>query len=295
MNKLRLNAQDFIPLEVTLVIPTFNRAEVLSKSLSHYSDIEKIQNVHILIIDNGSTDRTKDVVDDFMNHSTLNIRYCFEPKVGLSHARNRAIAECSTDFLVYLDDDCYPSETFIIELEKWLLKRDVVVTGMCSRWDEMTPKWVEDSFYITNPEVLSISQLSTSTYIKGGVLLTSIDVLNKIGGFDESLGMSGEKVTYGEDTKFGDMAIRMEIPVYFDPGLNIFHKSHFVSPTQFLRSQFNKGYSHRLISGQKLGISRSFLRVVRVTLMSAARFLKDILAGLNINKNIVRNFSSVAN
>jgi len=57
----------------------------------------------LLIIDNGSTDDTKTVVESF--DSRLPIRHVFEPLAGLSNARNRGVAEARGKYVLWTDDD----------------------------------------------------------------------------------------------------------------------------------------------------------------------------------------------
>lgn len=57
----------------------------------------------ILIIDNGSTDQTRAVVEGYADR--LPIRWVFEPQAGLSNARNRGVAEARGEYLVWTDDD----------------------------------------------------------------------------------------------------------------------------------------------------------------------------------------------
>jgi GT2 family glycosyltransferase len=58
--------------KVAIIIGTYNRAELLRRSLHAYS---KHDGLHLMIMDDGSTDNTLDVVKEF-EHSNLNIEYC---------------------------------------------------------------------------------------------------------------------------------------------------------------------------------------------------------------------------
>src|ERR1700679_4292126 len=57
----------------------------------------------LVVIDNGSQDRTAEVVESFAG--VLPIRRALEPEPGLSHARNRGVAEASGEYVVWTDDD----------------------------------------------------------------------------------------------------------------------------------------------------------------------------------------------
>lgn len=92
---------------LTLVIPTFNRAEELLLAL----DSVAAQTLdpalwECLVVDNASTDPTAEAVARFAEeHPTLRIRRVVEPNAGVSHARNRALREATTELIVSIDDD----------------------------------------------------------------------------------------------------------------------------------------------------------------------------------------------
>lgn len=85
---------------VSVIIPTYNCSKFLGRALKtalaqSYTDYE------VIIMDDGSTDDTKDVVARFGNA----VRYFYQPNRGLSAARNAAISKSSGEFLAYLDAD----------------------------------------------------------------------------------------------------------------------------------------------------------------------------------------------
>jgi glycosyltransferase involved in cell wall biosynthesis len=60
----------------------------------------------ILIIDNGSTDDTKEISQEIMKEAAnRQIRYIFEPEPGLLAGRHRGALEAKGELLVFVDDD----------------------------------------------------------------------------------------------------------------------------------------------------------------------------------------------
>ena len=92
-------------MDLTVAICTRNRCEMLRQSLERMRalQIPAMTDWEILVVDNGSTDRTGDVVSDFT--SRLPIRCVPEPRGGLSHARNRAVADAKGKYILWTDDD----------------------------------------------------------------------------------------------------------------------------------------------------------------------------------------------
>jgi glycosyltransferase involved in cell wall biosynthesis len=94
---------DLVGPSLTVAICTRNRAERLSRLLS---SLEKatpepiFSSVEIIVVDNGSTDHTREMVSRFRG-----VRHVLETRAGLNFARNRALTEAAGRIIAYLDDD----------------------------------------------------------------------------------------------------------------------------------------------------------------------------------------------
>ncbi len=71
------------------------------------------QSIHreILVVDNGSTDDTRDRMRQFVEAGVMTLIH--EPKAGLSHARNSGASAAQGEWLIFLDDDVFVKEDFI--------------------------------------------------------------------------------------------------------------------------------------------------------------------------------------
>ena len=87
-------------MNVSVVIPCFNRIKTLFRSIDSVVN-QTYKPSEIIIIDDGSTDGTR----DFILNSYPNIKYFFQPKKGVSSARNKGIRESSSDWVAFLDSD----------------------------------------------------------------------------------------------------------------------------------------------------------------------------------------------
>jgi glycosyltransferase involved in cell wall biosynthesis len=96
-------------IDFTVAICTHNGAERLSEVLHRLQGQTEIENIRweVLVVDNGSSDNTAAVIRgcqaSWSNPSPL--RYCFEPRLGLANARQRAVQEAEGEFVGFLDDD----------------------------------------------------------------------------------------------------------------------------------------------------------------------------------------------
>lgn len=92
---------------VSLIITTFNHGIYLSDAIkSVYAQTYK--NIEIIVIDDGSTDGTQNIISEFEN-----VKYIYQKNSGLSAARNKGIEASSGEFLVFLDADDWLLETAI--------------------------------------------------------------------------------------------------------------------------------------------------------------------------------------
>lgn len=92
-------------IKISVVVCTFNRADILPLALQSLCEqTPHHDQTEIIVVDNNSPDNTRQVVDEFIEKYP-NIRYCFEPIQGLSHARNRGWREARGEYVGYLDDD----------------------------------------------------------------------------------------------------------------------------------------------------------------------------------------------
>lgn len=91
---------------ISVVVCTHNRAARLDRCLRHMSEaaVLSASGSELIVVDNGSDDDTRRVVA--RRADSLPLTYVFEDRRGLSHARNRGIAEARGPIIAFTDDDC---------------------------------------------------------------------------------------------------------------------------------------------------------------------------------------------
>lgn len=97
-------------MKITVFTPTYNRAHLLDKLYTSLV-IQTNRDFEWLIIDDGSTDDTKDVVQSFIKDDKIKIRYIFQGNGGKHRAINKGldIAEGELFFIVDSDDTLIPT------------------------------------------------------------------------------------------------------------------------------------------------------------------------------------------
>jgi glycosyltransferase involved in cell wall biosynthesis len=171
---------------ISVIVPIYNGAQFISDAIQHILD-QKYQPLEIIIVDDGSTDDTKKIIDKL----SIDIRYFHQPNSGPAAARNRGIRNASGDFIAFLDvDDFWPENMLKTLMNE--LKDDSeleVVRGYAQlfRKDELD-----------NIEYLGNAKESFPSYIGAGLYRKSI--FDKVGLYDQEL-------RFGED---GDWFNRAE-------------------------------------------------------------------------------------
>lgn len=89
--------------EVSVIIPTYNRAQKVSRAITSVLD-QTFKDVEVIVIDDGSVDETTDVLAEFR----ANINVIRHPENrGVSAARNSGIRASQSPFIAFLDSDDY--------------------------------------------------------------------------------------------------------------------------------------------------------------------------------------------
>jgi len=106
-------------MKFTVFTPTFNRKELLEKL---YKSLQKqtFKDFEWLIVDDGSTDGTKEKVEEFLSEKKLEIKYYFKENGGKQRAYNFATEKANGELFICLDsDDEYVENGLEIILKYW--------------------------------------------------------------------------------------------------------------------------------------------------------------------------------
>lgn len=100
---------------ISVIIPTRNRAPILSKTLPFIleQELEGIE-YEVLVVDDDSPDETQEVLARYRDHPRLvTWKLKREGISAMGRARNHAIRAAKGDVLVFVDDDCFVGRNYL--------------------------------------------------------------------------------------------------------------------------------------------------------------------------------------
>lgn len=133
--------------KLSIIIPTSNRAVNLVHALETISRLTADkQDFELLLIDNASTDNTKNLCMDFIeNNKDFDVRYLYEPVPGLLSGRHFGAANAKYDILCFLDDDVELSPDYVGAILKIMSERmdvDLLTGPNLPKYDVYPPDWL---------------------------------------------------------------------------------------------------------------------------------------------------------
>jgi glycosyltransferase involved in cell wall biosynthesis len=217
-------------LRASIVIPTRNRAARLEALLASLAaQTVPADEFEILVVDNGSTDATATVIDEWAARRP-GVRRVYQPELGVSRARNAGLAEARAAVVAFLDDD-------VLTEPGWLAG----VLGAWDRWPDAgvvcgpadlhlgapAPRWFgpETGVWYSTVDFGSEARiLRDPEEVPWGLnLAVRTDLARAAGGFAEHLGRSDGNLRGGEDVHLVARIRRPGNPVVYEPRAAVHH------------------------------------------------------------------------
>lgn len=117
-------------MKYSIIVPVYNTSEFL-KDCFESIIYQSITSWEVIVIDDGSTDNSKDIIYDYSRKNN-NIKYYYQNNSGLSEARNYGIAKATGDYIIFLDSDDYMAHNALELLDKLIISGNNPDCIMCS-------------------------------------------------------------------------------------------------------------------------------------------------------------------
>jgi GT2 family glycosyltransferase len=197
-------------LSCSVLIATYNRAALLDECLAHLKQQRFIPGDEVLVVDNGSSDATRAVLERHAVTFPVPLLGLFEPAPGKSRALALAVAAARGDILAFTDDDVNVAPDWLTEIRNAISMSGVDVVGgpVAPRWEGPAPWWLriaESSGYSRLAAPLALLNYGNQSIdlgprtLLGANLAVRRDAYQQLGGLAPHLGKLRGTLLSGED------------------------------------------------------------------------------------------------
>jgi glycosyltransferase involved in cell wall biosynthesis len=220
-------------VSVSVVVPTYNRRDQLSRSLDALLSLE-YEDYEVCVVNDGSTDGTRAYLDD-RSADAPHLRVVHQENQGVAAARNRGIAETDGEYVFFTDDDCVvPDDWVEAHLRRY---EEYGVDGVNGRQWPIEMNYVEAfkvAMYWDEHETTEV--WSDPDSVKGATtnnLSYRREVIDEVGGFDESM-------RRGSDPEHSKRVLEAGFSVLNAPDLRVGHQKRDTL-FSYLRNSYRQG------------------------------------------------------
>ena len=257
----------------SVIICTYNRAKFLKiclESLIKQSLTDT--GYEIIVMDDGSSDGTFEQILSFSKkYRQPRVSVYFSQNMGLAHSRNMAVKKAKGKYLAYIDDDAKADIYWLENARNCLQKtkpQPVGITGpVIPFYNGKKSYWFKDS-YEEDIKGKTSRFLNTGETISGPNMILKKELIIKYGGFAENIGMKGQLISVGEETKLFENIWKKNAGaniLYYASDIKVFHYVHHykMSVVYKLKRWFAAGQSYYL---RNIGLSyfHNFILILKV-------------------------------
>ena len=258
-------------VDATILICTYNRAGYLAETLDSLAQISADPGFswNVLVVDNNSSDRTREVVESRIASFPVPLRYLFEGRQGKSNALNTGMAASKASIIVFTDDDVQVAPGWLEAGVRPLLERaDIDYTGGPVRpiWTGPRPAWLDETGNLGG--TIAVKDHGPEPFVFEERLKTPLGVnmavrrraIERVGGFRPDLGRNGKSLLGQEQAEFFYRTRAAGVRGLYVPAMILDHvvPASRLTHSYFRRWWYWKGVSHarvhRLHGMTELGI-----------------------------------------
>ena len=272
-------------MKFSMVICTYNKCESLKRTLNSLKEMSAPKGSwELILVDNNSKDSTQSVIEECEKHRDLNVKYIFEEKQGLSHARNRGIREAEGEIVAFTDDDVILDRYWLSNIQRAFKEKEISCVGgkILPMWEISVPKWLSPELHY----ILALLDRGDKPFylespmIWGANFAVRSDIFKKYGVFDTNLGRIPERLFAGEETYLVRKLLDKGEKVLYYPEAAVYHciPKRRISKRYFRKWKYDQGVLRASLlknSGdhQYLGIP---YHPASYLLKKAIRFCKEV-------------------
>ncbi len=252
---------------VSVVIPTFNRCDLLAETIDRLGTLRPaLSDWELIVVDNNSTDATQSVVESRIRSFPVPLRYLFERIQGRSSALNTGIVASVAPVLAIIDDDVIVGDAWLDAGVAPLLEDSAVdYTGGPVRpiWEAPRPAWLSGergdlwgtiAICDYGPDAFVFEQRRRVPL--GANMAVRRRLFDRVGGFDPMLGRTNGRHVLGQEVpEFLARARAAGARGMYVPSMTV---DHHVPARRLTKGYFRKWWYGK-------GLSRSRLDALQPT------------------------------
>jgi len=235
---------------ISIVIPTYNRADVLEQTLRGYLQHQKsAPEFELLVVDDGSTDASPRILESLSREFAPRLSVITQQNRGPAAARNRALEKARGEIVYFTGDDIIPSPHLLAEHSKMhttLAANTVAVLGkiVWSPSHVVTPfmRWLESSGMQFNyGNVADPLHVPPEMFYTSNISLKYDFLARQNPCFDETI-----RTASWEDVDLGIRLTQQGLQIVYCDGVIAYHQHHTTLRT-YARRVRAAGFSHAYV------------------------------------------------
>lgn len=283
-------------MNISIILCTHNRCTTLSHALESVlvSSLPESLDWELLVVDNNSSDQTREVVESFCRKYPKCVRYLFEPHPGKSYALNSAISQSKGAVLAFVDDDVTVDPQWLQNLTAPLTDTQFAGSGgrILPAPNYSLPPWLAlDGRYTMGFAVAAIFDLGAAPLELdcapyGTNMAFRREMFAKYGGFRTDMGPGPGNQIRNEDTEFGRRLLAAGERLRYVPSAIVYHPvvEARSQKAYLLRWWFDHGRAGIRESGQRpdiWGIPRRYITMSKIVTTTLAQRFSYWLFAMN--------------
>jgi succinoglycan biosynthesis protein ExoM len=181
---------------ISVCICTFKRPDFLRRLLNElvHQRTDGLFSYSVVIVDNDHSKSAQQITESFQEASSLDVLYCLEPEQNIALARNRAVENARGDFIAFIDDDEFPSQSWLFDLFRAYIdfKADGILGPVVPYYETKPPQWIIRGKFHERPSHKTGTILPWTLTRTGNVLLRRKIFDDKNNMFSKEFGSGGE-------------------------------------------------------------------------------------------------------
>jgi glycosyltransferase involved in cell wall biosynthesis len=234
------------PMRLDVVIPTYNRHEMLKRTLASLlaAEVPAGLDVRVTVVDNNSKDQTRRTVEEWAEKFGGRLGYVFETRQGRSPALNAGIAATAGDLVGTIDDDEEIDAGWYRCVHAAFGENEIdFIGGRCMpRWGAERPAWLPSDYpgvigwVDMGDRVLAFDE-NYPGILMGGNAVLKRSIIERVGPYSTALGRTDKRLLTAEDEDMYERLRAAGARGLYIPGLVIYH---YIPPERLTKRYYRR-------------------------------------------------------